>query len=1144
MSPVFDPIIRLALALNSSRGAYAVLLGSGISAAAGVPTGRQIVADLISKVAALEGVSVGEDPIVWYRERFGEEPDYSKLLDELASSPTERSELLKRYFEPTEDQRRSGLRVPSAAHRALAQLAARGYISVFLTTNFDRLLEQALEAAGVAPTVLSTPDSLEGTVPLGRTRCTVVKLNGDYLDTRIKNTPDELDAYHPSIDRLLDRILDEYGLIVCGWSADWDTALRRALERSPTRRYTTFWASRNPPAGLAAGIVELRRAEVIRIKDADTLFTELAAKLSALDKSAGAATLEPGAPSSQTAASLPARAAAFVGRKVELREVEDRLQDSSARLLTLVGPGGTGKTTLAIQAAANVSSDFPDGVVFVELSSARTTDDVLVAITRTIGLGEVVERPLKDVLLDYLRPRHMLLVLDNFEQVIEAAGLLAQLLVDCPKLSILVTSREALHLRGEHLYPVPPLTLPSADPRQVSARQLERCEAAQLFVDRAQAVRPDFRLTDDNAPAVAQICRRLDGLPLAIELAAARLRLFSPEALQDQLQDRLKLLRSGPRDLPERQQTLRATMDWSYDLLKPDEQRLFELLAVFAGADIAAVEAVTAQIDPVDGVVPDVLDSLASLIEKSLIRQMELPHSGPRIAMLETIREFATDRLGQRPDLAARARQAHASYYADLVHRLQPDLTGSRRLEALSALVAEIENLRIAWDYWVAAEDLAQLEKLADGLLTLNESRGWYLATVGLTTDMLAVLAGNAFSPDRINQEIALRTSLARALLATRGFTPEVEDAFARSIELFERGGTDTHQHFSALRGLANLYSLRGDLQNATRIGLELLEFAERENNPTMLIEGHLLMGASNMFIYDLQAALDHLDRAISLFAAVPPHAFTSRAGGNDPRVACYTTSAFALWLLGYPDRAVERANAALAQAAEVGHPFTLAYARFHSALLHLWRRDFDTVLDRVGGLLEIADEHGFQIWKAAGTVLSGAAQVGVGRFEEGLATLRGGMDIYQGLRSPPVFWPMLLSIQATACHRAGRPAEGLPPIEAAIEIMSPGAGTTLLSEFQLLKGDLLLALATEEGREDSEAEHWYRLAIERARAQNVRISELRAATRLCRVAKPGDPHNAARRALAEVYATFTEGSTTRDLTEARELLDAMVSAS
>jgi predicted ATPase len=1130
MSPVFDPIIRLALALNSSRGAYAVLLGSGISAAAGVPTGRQIVADLISKVAALEGTSVGDDPFGWYRARVGREPDYSKLLDELAASPTERSELLKRYFEPTGNQRQHGRNVRGAAHRALANLAARGYFSVFLTTNFDRLLEQALEAAGITPTVLSTPDSLQGMVPLGRSRCTVVKLNGDYLDTRMKNTPDELDAYDPSVDRLLDRVLDEYGLVVCGWSADWDIALRRAFERSPMRRYTTFWASRTPPTGLAAQLVELRGAEVIRIRDADAFFTELAAKLSALDKDADAT----GILSVPATAQLPARAAAYVGRKAELREVEKRVKDPAVRLLTLVGPGGTGKTALAVQAAANVSSDFPDGVAFVDLSSARNTDAVLVAIARALGLGEVIGRPLSGVIFDHLRQRRMLLLLDNFEQVIEAAGFVAQLLVECPKLCSLVTSREALRLRGERLFPVPPLGVPSADLAHVSARQLQHYEAVQLFVDRAQAVRPDFRLGDDNAGVVAEICRRLDGLPLAIELATARLRLFSPEALQGQLGERLKNLRSGPRDLPERQRTLRATIDWSYDLLSPGEQRLFEMLSVFAGADLAAIEAVAAEVEPADGVGPDVLDCLTSLIEKSLILQVEPPRGGPRVAMLETMREFATERLAQRPDFAARVRHAHASYYADMARRLEPDLTSSRRLEALARLVLEYDDLRIAWDYWVAAENLPQLETLAENLLTLNEARGWYLATVSLTTDMLAVLART--SPGQRDQEIALRTSLARALLATKGYTPEVEDAFAKGIELSERG-SDTHQRFSTLRGLAYLYALQGDAKNAAQSGLELLDLAERENDPVMLIEANLRVGASKTFISNVREGLGHLDRAISLFPSVPRQAFTPRAGGNDPRIACYTTSAFALWLLGYPEQAVERASAALALGAELDHPFTLAYARFHASLLHLWLRDFETVLAGAAGLQHLAEQHGFQVWKAAGNVLSGASEVGLGRFEDGLARLHGGMTLYHGLGSPPVFWPMLLSIQASALLGARRPAEARAPTEEALAIMS-AAGTSLLSEIQLLKGDLIAALAAEEGREDTEAEQWYRMAFERARERNVRISQLRAAMRLCRAANGKSGQDAAKQALAEVYASFTEGASTRDLLEARKLLD------
>ena len=256
-------------------------------------------------------------------------------------------------------------------------------------------------------------------------------------------------------------------------------------------------------------------------------------------------------------------------------------------------------------------------------------------------------------LADRLRERQVLLVLDNFEQVTSAAWVTTELLDECPQMKLLVTSREPLHVRIEHVYSVPPLGLPPTVRHRVTAAELEPIESIQLFVDRARAVRPDFNVTDDNAAAVAEICRRLDGLPLAIELAAARLRLFSPEALRDRLGSRLELLRSTTRDVPERQQTLRATIEWSYALLEPAEQRVFERLAVFADADIGAIEAVapnaTAAPRPAERrptpTPIDVIESLASLIEKSLVRQVDVAQGEPRVRMLETIREYATEQL-------------------------------------------------------------------------------------------------------------------------------------------------------------------------------------------------------------------------------------------------------------------------------------------------------------------------------------------------------------------------------------------------------------------------------------------------------------------------------------------------------------------
>ena len=279
---MIDPILSLSFGMYSIKGAYALLLGSGVSRSAGIPTGWEVVLDLIRKVARLSGQDCEPDPAAWYKATFGAEPGYSSLLDQLAGSPAERNRLLRSCFEPSADEREQGLKLPTAAHKAIAELVAAGFVRVIVTTNFDRLIEQALEAIGISPTVISTPDAADGALPVVHTSCTVIKVHGDYLDTRIKNSPAELAEYDPRIDRLLDRVFDEFGLIVCGWSAEWDAALRSVLERCPNHRFTTFWAARSDPQDYAKHLISLRRAQVIKIQGADAFFKELAEKATAL----------------------------------------------------------------------------------------------------------------------------------------------------------------------------------------------------------------------------------------------------------------------------------------------------------------------------------------------------------------------------------------------------------------------------------------------------------------------------------------------------------------------------------------------------------------------------------------------------------------------------------------------------------------------------------------------------------------------------------------------------------------------------------------------------------------------------------------------------------------------------------------------
>ncbi len=260
-----------------------LLLGSGVSRAAGIPTGWEVVLDLIRRLAQLKGEDPNPDPAAWYRHTFGEEPDYSRLLDEVAKSPAERQQLLRSYFEPTEEEREERLKLPTAAHRAVASLVAKGYVKVVLTTNFDRLLEKALEAEGITPTVIDTTDKLSGALPIVHSTCTVIKVHGDYLDSRIRNTPKELERYPVKMVRLLDRVFDEFGLIVCGWSAEWDIALRAGIERCSTRRFSAYWATFGEPSPAAKSLIDHRRGQIIRISGADAFFGDLLAKVESLE---------------------------------------------------------------------------------------------------------------------------------------------------------------------------------------------------------------------------------------------------------------------------------------------------------------------------------------------------------------------------------------------------------------------------------------------------------------------------------------------------------------------------------------------------------------------------------------------------------------------------------------------------------------------------------------------------------------------------------------------------------------------------------------------------------------------------------------------------------------------------------------------
>lgn len=405
---------------------------------------------------------------------------------------------------------------------------------------------------------------------------------------------------------------------------------------------------------------------------------------------------------------LPSQLTSFIGRRREVAEVADLL--GRARLVTVTGPGGTGKTRLSLQVASAVTGHFAHGVVFVSLAALNDPEGVAKTVARELGLADQPGVAPAAALQRYLANKELLLLLDNFEHLLPASPLVIDLLAAAPRLAVLATSRERLRLSGEYEYPLPPLGLPGPG-QALTAAGLAEVEAAALFEQRAQAAVPSFRLTDDNAPDVAAICRRLDGLPLAIELAAARSKLFNPRQLLARLDSRLEMLTGGPRDAPARQRTLHDTINWSYQLLDRAEQRLFTRLAVFVGGrSIGAVAAVAAP-----ELEPDVLDGLASLLDKNLLYQEEGPGHEPRFYMLETIHEFAWLRLRESGEEKA-TRDRHLAYFLTLVEDMAPGYRGHNQRLLLARTAAEKYNLRAAFDWAVACRRFDEAARLLSGL--------------------------------------------------------------------------------------------------------------------------------------------------------------------------------------------------------------------------------------------------------------------------------------------------------------------------------------------------------------------------------------------------------------------------------------------
>ncbi len=641
----------------------------------------------------------------------------------------------------------------------------------------------------------------------------------------------------------------------------------------------------------------------------------------------------------------------FIGRERETATVRERLRRADVRLVTLSGPGGIGKTRLALRVAAALGAKFADGSVFVSLASLATPDLVASTIAHDLGIADLASDSIKA----FLKEKQLLLVLDNFEHVSEAAPLVAELLGASPRLKVLATSRVPLRLGGEHTLLVPPMALP--DRGAATAAVLGESDSVKLFVERAQAVNQDFVLTDENASSIAEICRRVDGLPLAIELAATRVRALSPRGLFERMPPSLPLLTDGPRDAPARQQTLRNTIAWSYDLLDPAEQTLFRRLAVFRGCTLDAAEAVcktpaTSAGSPSIAAGPlavDVLDGVASLVEKSLLRYETLPDGEPWYLMLETIREFALERLTESGEADVIQRR-HILHYLELAESREQTVIGQEGAWH-ARIEREHDNLRVALDGCVTRGYVEPGFRLALALW-------WFWMVCGHVNEGRARFAA-LFDRFPLREVSGPRAAQRARALGAAGTLASVQADFtvaralqAEGVAIWRKLG-DLAGLAAGLEGLALSAATSGDYPTAREGARECLAIA-RDLDDKLMIAQALYLSANVLHEQgELEAARQSAEESIAIL----------EEAGFDVRIDSSFIAPYRLILavvlqeLGDYDAAQQLTESTLSEYQEYGEWRALAVALANLGSIAIARGDFAAARQRLNESLVIGVE-------------------------------------------------------------------------------------------------------------------------------------------------------------------------------------------
>ena len=695
---------------------------------------------------------------------------------------------------------------------------------------------------------------------------------------------------------------------------------------------------------------------------------------------------------------LPLQATILIGREQEKESVKRLLRRKEVRLLTLTGPGGTGKTRLGIQVAEELQDMFADGVFFVNLAPIGDPALVIATIARALGIREIRGQSLLEDLKVYLQDKHLLLLLDNFEQVVSAAGEVANLLSVCPELKVLITSREVLHLQAEQEFNVPPLALPE-DP--LSAVAVLSCSpAVALYIQRAQAVKPDFELTAANSAAVAEICTHLDGLPLAIELAAARSKLFLPQALLRRLDRRFLVLTKGPQNVPTRHQTLRNAITWSYDLLNAEEQRLFRRFSIFVGGCmLQEAEAICGALDE-EGEI-SVLDGVTSLIDKSLLLPMnQVVGEEPRLMMLETIREYGLEALAANEEMEVTQR-AHALAYLALAEKAEPEFEGPKQAVWLDRLEREYGNLRIALQWSLEQGKAGHGMEIA---LRLSGALQQFWDMRGLRSE------GRQFLGQALATSREVQTSVRMKALYTAAVLAMNQSDHDQAVELCEEYLSLSREHEDAQGTALSLYRLggiawaQGNLMVARSMEEEALGIFRELGDKWGIASSLEMLASVNLDMGEYARAHLLLEESLVLW----------REGGNERGIAysLFLLARVIYYSLGDLQRARLLLEESITLSRRLGHKVSISYALYELGFVLFFQGDIIKTRSLFEEALALSKELGDRRGIASGLYSLGWVDYDQGHYMTARALLEESLAILRKLGHQ---WTITLCLEALA---------------------------------------------------------------------------------------------------------------------------------